>query len=102
MVERRCPSLSIGLGGIAAWTLSALLGCTGSIDPSSEGARGRSPGGRGTQAGTPSDPSASDPGLTGGSTPPSTAAFHPAPPTLRRLTVAQYQNSVHDLLGPTA
>src|SRR3954462_3893121 len=100
MVERRCPSLSIGLGGIAAWTLSALIGCTGSIDEPSGSARGSVPGPHGAPMGSGSDPSPSDPGLSGGNTPPSSAEFHPAPSTLRRLTVAQYQNSVRDLLGP--
>jgi hypothetical protein len=87
---------------VAAWALVlAGLGCVG------QAARpGSSPGAAGSTGG----PGAA--GATGGTTgaagstnpPPSTtpppAMFKPAPAGLRRLTIAQYRNSVADLLGP--
>ena len=90
-------SPSIGLRGVLVWTLSALLGCTGTIEVPTEGKKG---GAREAAAG-PSVLARLNPGLLGGTTPPPNDAFTPAPSTLRRLTVAQYQNSVRDLLGDT-
>jgi hypothetical protein len=58
----------------------ALCQCTGSIS-------GERPG-----AGSEGDGS-STPGV-------STGAFSPEPGALRKLTVAQYRNSIHDVLGP--
>lgn len=61
--------------------------------PSSGETNGK-PGGSNGNDSDPSRPGASDPGTD---TP---EPFAPANATLRRLTVAQYQNSVRDLLGP--
>ena len=72
---------------IAALITIFLAGCSGVVGQTSNGSE-------------PPGPSGDTGGLLGGgggSTPPS--SFHPAPATLRRLTVAQYQNSVRDLLG---
>src|SRR6476659_3787572 len=62
-----------------------LAGCSGVI--------GTPGGGSGT-----SGPGGSTGGLLGGGGAPP-VSFRPAPATLRRLTVAQYQNSVRDLFG---
>src|SRR4051794_14568196 len=72
---------------VAALTTIFLAGCSGVVGQTTNGSEPASPGG-------------DNGGLLGGgggSTPPS--SFRPAPATLRRLTVAQYQNSVRDLLG---
>src|SRR5689334_23242187 len=72
---------------VAALATILLAGCSGVIGKT---ANGSAPAGPGGETG----------GLLGGGgggTPPS--SFQPAPATLRRLTVSQYQNSVRDLLG---
>ena len=48
--------------------------------------------------GVPVVPPGNDPNGVLGTMPPKTAAFTPAPSTLRRLTVNQYRNSIRDLL----
>ena len=72
---------------VAALTTIFLAGCSGVIGKTANGSEPAGPGGD----------TGGLLGGGGGSTPPS--SFHPAPATLRRLTVAQYQNSVRDLLG---
>jgi len=71
---------------VAALTTIFLAGCSGVI-------------GKTTNGSAPAGPGGETGGLLGGGggTPPS--SFQPAPATLRRLTVSQYQNSVRDLLG---
>src|SRR4051794_29445122 len=68
----------------------------GAPNGSSEGSLGpRSPNGVGTAAtggNNPSSGSNADPGTA-------PVEFEPAPATLRRLTVDQYQNTLNDLLG---
>src|SRR6478609_2704977 len=71
---------------IAALTTIVLAGCSGVIGRTTNGSEPASGGDTGGLLGG-----------GGGSTPPS--SFRPAPATLRRLTVTQYQNSVRDLLG---
>jgi Protein of unknown function (DUF1592)/Protein of unknown function (DUF1588)/Protein of unknown function (DUF1595)/Protein of unknown function (DUF1585)/Protein of unknown function (DUF1587) len=76
-------------------------GGAGGPPPASSGGAG-APGATGTGtaggSGVPIVPPGGDPnGVLGGT--PKTAAFSPAPSTLRRLTVVQYRNSVRDLLG---
>src|SRR3954470_1779216 len=71
---------------IAALTTMLLAGCSGVIGRTTNGSEPSGGGDNGQLLGG-----------GGGSTPPS--SFHPAPATLRRLTVTQYQNSVRDLLG---
>src|SRR5262245_49971423 len=67
-----------------------------------QGGTGSGSGGSGSSTtgaggGVPVVPPGGDPnGVLGGT--PKAAAFTPAAPTLRRLTVAQYKNSIRDLL----
>jgi Protein of unknown function (DUF1588)/Protein of unknown function (DUF1592)/Protein of unknown function (DUF1595)/Protein of unknown function (DUF1585)/Protein of unknown function (DUF1587) len=51
-------------------------------------------------AGTPVMPPGGDPNGLLGTKPPAAAVFTPAASTLRRLTTAQYRNTIADLLGP--
>jgi hypothetical protein len=82
------------------------LGCTGSIDPSS-GAKGNAPGA--PPNGGPGDPPTSSgplPPLGDGPFAPDRSAgackdIDPGPSPLRRLTRAEYDNAVRDLLGDT-
>jgi Protein of unknown function (DUF1592)/Protein of unknown function (DUF1588)/Protein of unknown function (DUF1595)/Protein of unknown function (DUF1585)/Protein of unknown function (DUF1587) len=99
MALRRRVSMSIGFGGILVWTASVLAGCNGTIESPTEWRKGGGPSPPGTSSDPGAPSSADDPGLLGGNTAPSGATYVPAPSTLRRLTVAQYQNSVHDLFG---
>jgi hypothetical protein len=77
--------------GVAAVGV-ALASCTGSIGENSHGGPSGSGGGSGTSTGAGG-------GSTGGSIPPPPAKFVPQTAGLRRLTIPQYQNSVHDVLG---
>jgi Protein of unknown function (DUF1592)/Protein of unknown function (DUF1588)/Protein of unknown function (DUF1595)/Protein of unknown function (DUF1587)/Protein of unknown function (DUF1585) len=70
----------------AAALVTLIAGCSGVIGTAANGSEPAGPGG---ESG----------GLLGGGGGPPPSTFHPAPATLRRLTVAQYQNSVRDLLG---
>jgi hypothetical protein len=97
-------SLSLLLGGACA---QGKINGGGGGQPAG-GAAG-APGGTGTGTGTgtgggsgvPNVPPGGDPnGVLGGT--PKASVFSPAPSTLRRLTVTQYKNSVHDLLGASA
>jgi|RhiMethySRZTD1v2_1073278.scaffolds.fasta_scaffold04719_8 uncharacterized protein DUF1592/uncharacterized protein DUF1588/uncharacterized protein DUF1595/uncharacterized protein DUF1585/uncharacterized protein DUF1587 len=85
-------------GGLAVSV--ALAGCMGQLlEPGgSEDSNGPN-GSNGPGApGGPNGPNGSNPGLIGGKEVPP-GAFQPAPATLRRLTVQQYQNSIRDLVG---
>jgi hypothetical protein len=85
--ERRCRKVAlVGVGLLT--TLDVIGGCSGVIsDPE------RGPG-ETAKVGGPGDPN----GLLGQGQP-APGVFTPAPSTLRRLTVTEYQNSVRDLLG---
>jgi hypothetical protein len=77
--------------GATSWAAAALAatllaGCSGVIGTAGNGSDPAGPGG-------------TSGGLLGGGGAPPPSSFRPAPATLRRLTVAQYQNSVRDLLG---
>ena len=103
-------ALAVGLAGLLAGA------CTGTIERtnvttgsgpgmsmngvSDPGAPGASAGSGGTAPGA--GPGSADPNTPGGGPtddPTAVEPFAPAGATLRRLTVAQYQNSVRDLLG---
>jgi hypothetical protein len=77
-----------------------LCACTGQVEQGGPGAGaegpGRGPGGGSSRG--PGDP-AGDPGGGGGPALPTPDEFSPVPATLRRLTAAQYTNSLHALLG---
>jgi hypothetical protein len=74
----------------ARWAalVALLAGCTGQVIDNSESGSD----GPGAGAAVPGEDL-----ITGGTPPP--GAFAPAPASLRKLTVAQYQNSLRDLLG---
>jgi hypothetical protein len=65
------------------------------------GSNPSSTGAAGTGGGVPVVPPGNDPNGVLGTMPPKTAAFTPAPSTLRRLTTVQYRNSLRDLLPGT-
>src|SRR3954453_1872180 len=79
-----------GPGLAALVAVLAASGCSGGVigDPASG-----HPGVGGPGATTPGSAPVDPTGLLGGSSPPP-AAYVPAPATLRRLTVLQYQNSL--------
>ncbi|MDB4983383.1 MAG: Cellulose-binding domain protein [Myxococcales bacterium] len=71
----------------------------GNASAGNHGAAGSSGAARAGSSGVPVVPPGGDPnGVLGGTTPPA-AVFVPGASSLRRLTVAQYRNSVRDLLG---
>src|SRR6185503_1953091 len=74
-----------GLEGFACLALAALFGCEGTVEPGSRGS-----GNQDGQASAPTPP-----------TPAECAAgrVEPGASPLRRLTRAEYDNTVHDLLG---
>ena len=61
---------------------------------------GPAPGGGADGGGMPATPPGGDPNGLLGAGAPNAMVFQPAPSTLRRLTLAQYRNSIADLLGP--
>jgi hypothetical protein len=93
------PTLAVvlALAGVACAQGACVQGrISGSGPAPSTGAAGTSvpPG-----PGLPVVPPGNDPDHLLGNTAPKPAVFAPAASTLRRLTVAQYRNSVRDLLG---
>ncbi len=91
--EWRAARLRDRCGAVAFICMASLFaGCRGEIGDVGRPTGGTGPG---TMTGGPGSGTGSGTGSTTGGP----DAFHPAPPALRRLTVAQYQNSVRDLLG---
>jgi hypothetical protein len=90
-----------------SWSLVAAAACTGNISPDGvdqPGATGPNgepvAGGKGTGAGTGTGTgTGGTPSTPGAPGTPAPGPFRPAPAGMRRLTVAQYVNAVHDLLG---
>jgi hypothetical protein len=104
--DRRKHLVLTALLVLPVWGAACAQGKIGGGGPGVSGAAGgtgAAGSGTGTGAaaapGVPVVPPGGDPnGVLGGTKPPA-AVFAPAPSTLRRLTVAQYTNSVRDLLG---
>ena len=85
---------------IAMATLIAggAVGCTGSIGARASGSGAGA--GVGTVTGSGAGTGTGGQGNIGGGLPPvPVGVFVPAPASLRRLTIAQYANSIHDLFG---
>lgn len=88
-------------GGLAAVVLSASGACSGVIgdaDPGTTDGHGSVPGVAGDPTALPETAGAIDPVIDLPTDPNAIAVAHPAP-TLRRLTLPQYRNTVRDLLG---
>jgi Protein of unknown function (DUF1588)/Protein of unknown function (DUF1592)/Protein of unknown function (DUF1595)/Protein of unknown function (DUF1585)/Protein of unknown function (DUF1587) len=84
------PTLAVA--GVCALVSCGVAGCVGKVrGPSGVSGTGTAGSMGGGTAGASQPP---------GSTLPPPAKFTPAPTSLRRLTLAQYRNSVADLLGP--
>jgi Protein of unknown function (DUF1592)/Protein of unknown function (DUF1588)/Protein of unknown function (DUF1595)/Protein of unknown function (DUF1585)/Protein of unknown function (DUF1587) len=94
----------VGLAGLAVLASACAQGRIGGVGPAA-GAAGNGGGagssgaaGSAGNSGVPVVPPGGDPNGVLGPTPPA-AVFVPGGSSLRRLTVAQYRNSVRDLLG---